>query len=108
MTETSTGTAAASLCSKCGTNPRGAKHGWCNQCKAEAQTQYERDRESMVEARGFALGVKAMRDLLLVELVKAHPGGLIRVGEFATWIARMTLPRPEAEKPETQESVSGS
>ena len=48
----------------------------------------------MAEKRGFALGAKAMRDAILVELTKHHPAGLIKVVEIAQWL--QCIPAPVA------------
>lgn len=58
------------LCSKCGVNPRADENGnnpWCKACRAEYQREYEQTRLARKERHGWALGVKAMRELLAAE-----------------------------------------
>ena len=70
-------------CSKCGENERAKNKPWCKECLATYQREYQDTKEEMAEKRGFALGAKAMRDAILVELTKHHPAGLIKVVEIA-------------------------
>ncbi len=53
------------LCSKCKKNPVAfpdSTNPWCKECKAAAQKKYMESAEGMAEGKGFALGVRAMRE----------------------------------------------
>ena len=47
----------------------------------------------MIEARGFAAGVAALRSSLLAGLLHAHPNAVLKVGEFANYVS--AAPSPE-------------
>lgn len=93
MAEESNGAALPELCSKCGERPQHGSHSWCRQCRTEAQQRYNAEREKMIEARGFAAGVAALRSSLLAGLLHAHPNAVLKVGEFANYIS--AAPSPE-------------
>jgi hypothetical protein len=82
----------AEVCSHCGKEPRALGHRWCAPCKAEAQRRYDTEREKMIEARGFAAGVSAMRSVLLAGMLNAHPAAVLKVGEFANYVSSTPVP----------------
>ena len=85
-------------CKRCGKEPRANGHTWCASCKADAQRRYDAVRERMIEARGFAAGVAAMRSVLLAGMLNAHPGAVLKVGEFANYVSGAPAPEfPRAE-----------
>jgi hypothetical protein len=86
MAKDSNGTAQAALCSKCGERPAAKTHKWCNECKAEAQQQYDADRIGMLEARAYIRGAQAMKAILLTALLSAHPNGRMLVHEVIGFI----------------------
>lgn len=90
------------LCVKCKRNPRrGEASTTCVECHRAYMKDYVKrhkgSRERMSKTKGFQEGAQAMREKILAECRTQNPQGMIRVGEFATWVARMTLPRPKPE-----------
>lgn len=95
MAQDFTETAAkdSALCTVGGCDkPRAKSHDWCADHKADAQRKYVKDRDDLLERRGFAKGVTAMRDLL-VERFDAVGGGMLSGVEAARFIQQVDGPR---------------
>ncbi len=80
------------LCSKCNERKRRKDHEWCDECKAEKQRQYVKDRDDMMERRGWVAGAEAMRAELLSRMRGAHPAGMLRVAEVCTFLSEVPAP----------------
>ncbi len=55
------------MCSKCKTRPVAfpdSTNPWCAECKSEAQKKYLESKEGQAEGKGFAEGVRLMREQL--------------------------------------------
>ena len=77
--------------SVCGSSDMAANHSWCKKCNAEYQKSYEKDRLDIMERRGFARGVAAMRSLAIGKCREI--GGYGATGhQFAAWIETEKAP----------------
>ena len=86
------GEAAEKLCSRCQAAPASGKHDWCKACNAAYQREYTGTVVDVAERRGFQKGMKAMRQHLAAEFLKAPPGGMMRAGEVAAFISNFEAP----------------
>ena len=48
---------------------------WCKACRAQYKREHEGIRKEMTEGRGFALGVKAMREWLAQNFAEVYASG---------------------------------
>lgn len=84
------------ICSKCKAvldttgNPK-----WCKACRAAYQRDYQDGKTERGEAKGYARGVRAMRDLLADEFGK-QGGGMFSGDECALLIRQAPGPKLEA------------
>ena len=89
----------AKLCTKCGIREARPDHEWCNECKAETQRRYAADRDEMMERRGYAKGVKALRESLVRTFEGFSPSAVMIPGIVAN-IIKGQEPMPfEPSKP---------
>lgn len=81
------------LCSKCGKVPASGSHDWCKACKAKYQREYTGTVIDVAERRGVQKGIQTMRNHLVELFRQAPPGGMVRTGEVADFIAGTPAPR---------------
>lgn len=77
------------------TNPRAKSHDWCSEHKADAQRKHVKQRDDLMERRGFAKGVTAMRSLL-VEKFAYLGGGMLTGSDVAQYIQQ--APGPQVDQ----------
>jgi hypothetical protein len=80
------------MCGNCGVEPQAKGHRWCNKCKAEAQLEYNAERDSANEERGFMRGCEAMRAAILKSMGNMNPNGLVQIREFGVWVSQTKVP----------------
>ena len=81
------------LCSRCGQNPKATGHEWCKDCKRTKQTEYNEQRDSMMDRRGYMRGAAAMRDHIAMKFQALGLGMLTGV-ECAVWVTNEPIPAP--------------
>jgi hypothetical protein len=106
MAKDSNGTAQELLCTKCGERPRGKAHDWCNECKAELQKRYTKDRDDLLERRGFVAGVKALRAELVQRFLQVGSG--LYMGHEAAAIIKAFELRPPSQPLSSEASTDNA
>ncbi len=92
--------AAEGICAREGCqNPRQGSHSYCSDCRTETQARYARDRDAMMQAKGWDGGAAAMKADLLKSMSKAHPMGMLSVIEICRWVADTPAPKCPAAAP---------
>jgi hypothetical protein len=75
---------------------------WCRKCRAEYQRDYAAGKLKRAEARGFAAGVEAFRELLITEFDRLRISGF-EGGEVAALIQQ--APGPSRPKNQLQQDA---